>query len=310
MKTAVLIPCLDEAVTIGKVIDEFRQALPEAAIHVYDNGSDDDTVSIARKHGAMVGHESNKGKGNVVRTMLEDVKADVYVMVDGDDTYPAESAPIMIGKLLDDNLDMVVGDRLSSTYFRQNDRPGHGIGNRLVRWAINRTFHSRVNDVMSGYRVFTRRFADLFTVIGDGFELETEMTVFALSTHMRVAEVPVEYRHRPQGSSSKLSTVRDGVIVLRTLFRLMYEHHALLVFCASGVLLLTIGIVLVFLVFMDYWHTGYVARFPTLIGSIMLMIVGVVLVITGLVFDTMNRKSMEAFHCRDSILSYLKNLKS
>lgn len=303
---AVIIPCLDEEKTIGKVIDDFKASLPDAKIYMYDNGSSDNTVSVAEEHGAIVGHEPNRGKGNVVRTMLHEISADIYVMVDGDDTYPAEEAPSLIDKLKTDGLDMVVGDRLSSTYFKENDRLGHGIGNRLVRWAINKTFHSHVHDVMSGYRVFTSRFASLFTVVGDGFELETEMTIYALSKHMRVAEVPTSYRNRPPGSSSKLNTIRDGVVVVKTLLRLIYEHHSILAFCGSGFILDLVGFGLAMWVFVDYWKTGFVARFPTLIGAIMLMIVGVVLISTGLILNTIDRKSMEAFHYGDEILKKLK----
>lgn len=303
---AVLIPCLDEEKTIGKVVEDFKSSLPEAKIYVYDNDSSDDTVRIAEDHGAIIGHESNRGKGNVVRTMLHEISADIYVMVDGDDTYPADEAPSLIGKLRSEGLDMVVGDRLSSTYFMENDRFGHGIGNRLVRWAINKTFHSSVNDVMSGFRVFTRRFAAMFTVIGDGFELETEMTIYALSKHMKVAEIPISYRNRPPGSSSKLNTVRDGVIVMKTLLRLIYEHHSILAFCGSGSILALVGFGLATWVFIEYWKTGFVDRFPTLIGAIMLMVVGVVFISTGLILNTIDRKSIEDFHYDDEILKKIK----
>lgn len=293
---AVLIPCLDEALTIGDVVSDFKTVMPDGAvIYVYDNGSVDDTAKIAAEAGAVVREVSDKkGKGHVVRRMLREVDADVYVLVDGDSTYSAIDAFKMISELEDGKLDMVIGDRLSSTYDEENKRPFHSIGNRMVRWAVNRTFDSDVHDVMTGYRVFTRRMAKSFVPLADGFQVETEWTIHALENDMPIKEIPVQYKDRPAGSHSKLKTLSDGVRVLWTIFRLMYEHKPLPFFCSLSALTGGVGLWLTVSVWLDYWHTGMVARFPTLIGSVMMIVFAFLCLSAGIMLDVVDRRSRES----------------
>lgn len=292
---AVLIPCLDEALTIGDVVRDFKTVMPDGAvIYVYDNGSVDDTAKIAAEAGAVVREVSDKkGKGHVVRRMLREVDADVYVLVDGDSTYSATDAIHMIMDLRAEGLDMVIGDRLSSTYDEENKRPFHSVGNRMVRWAVNRTFDADVHDVMTGYRVFTRRMAKSFVPLADGFQVETEWTIHALENDMPIKEIPVQYKDRPAGSHSKLSTLSDGARVLWTIFRLMYEHKPLPFFCSLSAVIGVIGFWLTTGVWVDYRHTGMVARFPTLIGSVMMIVFAFLCLATGLILDVVDRRSRE-----------------
>ena len=229
-KIAVLIPCYNESKTIEKVVKDYKEVLPEADIYVYDNNSSDGTDEIARKAGAIVKYEYRQGKGNVIRSMFKDIDADCYLMIDGDDTYPKENAREMCDLVLNKGADMVVGDRLSSTYFTENKRPFHNIGNRLVRWLINSLFKGHINDIMTGYRAFSYEFVKTFPVLSKGFEIENEMTIHALDKNMYIEEIPVEYRDRPEGSVSKLNTYSDGFKVLKTIARLFKEYKPMIFF--------------------------------------------------------------------------------
>ncbi len=226
LSVAVLLPCYNEEVTIGKVVRDFKASLPDATIYVYDNNSTDRTAEIAEAEGAIVRREPRQGKGNVIRAMFEDIDADVYVMADGDDTYPADAAPAMVAKVLE-GYDMVIGDRLSSTYFQENKRPFHNFGNRLVRGSINGLFGAHVTDIMTGYRAFNFTFVKTYPVLSRGFEVETEMTIHSLNNNLRLFEMPIQYRDRPEGSVSKLDTVGDGIKVMSTIFRMIREYKPL-----------------------------------------------------------------------------------
>lgn len=291
---AVLLPCYNEEVTIGKVVRDFKASLPQADIYVYDNNSTDRTADIAASEGAIVRKEPRQGKGNVIRAMFEDIDADVYIMSDGDDTYPADAAPAMVNKVLE-GYDMVIGDRLSSTYFQENKRPFNNFGNRLVRGSINGLFHANVTDIMTGYRAFSFTFVKTYPVLSRGFEVETEMTIHSLNNNLRLFEMPIQYRDRPEGSVSKLDTVGDGIKVMSTIFRMIREYKPLPFFGGLGVILGIIGIVLCGSVTVDFWHTGMVARFPTLIGAVMLVIAGLLLFITGIILDVMAKNDRKAF---------------
>ena len=298
---AIIIPCLDEAGTIASVVHDFRDVLPAARIIVYDNGSDDETADEASAAGAIVRKEPHRGKAIVVRRALREVDADVIILVDGDDTYPAESAPALVRAVMD-GADMAVGDR-SGTYARENHRPLHGLGNTIVNTAVGATFHTTVRDVMSGYRALSRSFARTVTLSRDGFEMETEMTMQALDAGLTIVEIPIEYRDRPRGSASKLHTIRDGTRVLGTITRLVYEHRPLPVFCGSGVVIGLTGLILTISVMIDWWRTGLVLRFPTLIGSVMMMTTGVILVATGLILQTIEDRSRESSTATRAILA-------
>ena len=232
-KIAVLIPCYNESLTIEKVVSDYKEALPEATIYVYDNNSSDHTDELARKAGAKVVYEYRQGKGNVIRSMFRDIDAECYLMIDGDDTYPAENAREMVDLVLNKGVDMVIGDRLSSTYFTENKRPFHNMGNRIVRSLINHLFHSNVKDIMTGYRAFSRLFVKSFPVLSKGFEIETEMTIHALDKNFLLEEIPVTYRDRPEGSESKLNTVSDGMKVLKTIASLFRDYKPLLFFSCA-----------------------------------------------------------------------------
>ena len=291
---AVLLPCYNEEVTIGNVVRDFRAALPGATIYVYDNNSTDHTAEIARNAGAVVRREPRQGKGNVIRAMFEDIDADVYVMADGDDTYPADAAPAMVAKVLD-GYDMVIGDRLSSTYFQENKRPFHNFGNRLVRSSINGLFNAHVTDIMTGYRAFSFTFVKTYPVLSHGFEVETEMTIHSLNNNLRLYEMPVQYRDRPAGSVSKLDTVGDGIKVMSTIFRMIREYKPLPFFGTIGLLIGIVGILLCGGVTYEFAKTGLVARFPTLIGAIMLVIVGLLLFVTGIILDVIAKNDRKTF---------------
>ena len=264
-KVAVLIPCYNESQTVARVIADYRAALPEADIYVYDNNSTDGTAAAAQEAGARVRHERRQGKGNVIRTMFRQIDADCYLMVDGDDTYPAESAPEMVRLVLEEGADMVIGDRLSATYFSENRRPFHNVGNRMVRGLINLLFHSRVRDIMTGLRAFSPLFVKTFPVLSRGFEIETEMTVHALDKNFNLREIPVNYRDRPEGSVSKLNTVRDGLKVLKTVFLLFRDYRPMAFFGLLAALFAAGGLGAFLPVLAEYWRTGLVPRFPTLI---------------------------------------------
>ena len=302
---AVLLPCFNEEVTIGKVVRDFKAALPDATVYVYDNNSTDRTAEIAAAEGAIVRREPRQGKGNVIRAMFEDIDADVYVMADGDDTYPADAAPAMVSKVLD-GYDMVIGDRLSSTYFQENKRPFHNFGNRLVRGSINGLFNAHVTDIMTGYRAFSFTFVKTYPVLSRGFEVETEMTIHSLNNNLRLYEMPIQYRDRPAGSVSKLDTVGDGIKVMSTIFRMIREYKPLPFFGTIGLLIGAIGILLCGGVTYEFTKTGLVARFPTLIGAIMLVIVGLLLFATGIILDVIAKNDRKTFITDTNPFAYLR----
>ena len=294
-KIAVLIPCYNEARTIGKVIADFRNALPEAVIYVYDNNSTDDTVAIATAAGAVVRHEYQQGKGNVVRRMFREVDAECYIMTDGNDTYPAESAPEMAEKVLKRHADMVVGDRLSSTYFVENKRLFHNLGNMLVRKCINFLFHNNIKDIMTGYRAFGYGFVKTFPVLSRGFEIETEMSIHAVDKNLYVENVVVDYRDRPEGSKSKLNTYSDGFKVMKTIMRLYRTYKPLSFFSIIAALLLIIAAVLFIPIAVTYIKTGLVPRFPTLIVCGFMVMAAIQSFFGGLILDVNNRKARQEF---------------
>ena len=264
-KIAVLIPCYNESKTIAKVVDDFKRILPDAVIYVYDNNSNDNTDEIARNAGAVVRYEYQQGKGNVIRRMFRDIDAECYVMTDGDDTYPAEFAPAMVAKVLDKKVDMVVGDRLSSTNFNENKRPFHNFGNSLVRKSINVMFKTNINDIMTGYRAFSYQFVKSFPVLSKGFEIETEMSIHAVEKNMYIDNQVIEYRNRPEGSESKLNTYSDGIKVLRTIARLYRNYKPFAYFGILAFILAALGVGFFIPVMIDFVRTGQVLKFPTLI---------------------------------------------
>lgn len=294
-KIAVLIPCYNEAATIEKVVRDFRAALPEAVIYVYDNNSTDHTDEIARAAGAVVRYERRQGKGNVMRTMFRDIEAQCYLMADGDDTYPAQYAPQMVRAVLEDGADMVIGDRLSSTYFTENKRPFHNVGNVLVRKLVNYFFKGNIQDIMTGYRAFSRLFVKTYPVLSKGFEIETEMSIHALDKNFRLVNIPVDYRDRPAGSESKLNTYSDGAKVLATIFRLVKDYKPLVFFSTVALLLAAVALILFVPVFMDYLDTGLVPRFPTLIVVGFLFLGGLLTFCCGLILDTVIKKDRQNF---------------
>lgn len=286
-KVAVLIPCYNEAITIGKVVDDFKAALPDASIYVYDNNSADDTAKIAREHGAIVKHEGRQGKGNVVRSMFRDIDADYYILVDGDDTYPADAAKDLLAPLMADEADMTVGDRLSNgTYGEENDRAFHGFGNNLVRWLIKVIYGYAFEDVMTGYRAFNRLFVKTMPVMSEGFQIETELSIHAVDKRWRIVDVPIIYRDRPEGSYSKLSTFGDGAKVLKAITALFKDYRPLAFFGWLALLLIILAIVAAVPVFVEYAQTGLVPRIPTMLGSMAFAGCGALSFTTGLILDT------------------------
>lgn len=294
-KIAVLIPCYNESKTIAKVVKDYKEALPEADIYVYDNNSVDETDKIAKEAGAIVRYERHQGKGNVIRSMFHQIDADCYLMIDGDDTYPAENARQMCDEVLSGGADMVIGDRLSSTYFEENKRPFHNIGNVTVRYLINKLFHSNVRDIMTGYRAFSRDFVKMFPVLSKGFEIETEMTIHALDKNMLLKEIPVTYRDRPAGSVSKLNTYSDGMKVIFTIFRLFRDYKPLLFFSCISVVLLAVAAILFVPVFYEYLQTGLVPRYPTLIVSGFIVLLAMLLWSCGLILEVLVKKHRQMF---------------
>lgn len=292
---AVLIPCYNESKTIAKVVSDYKAALPGADIYVYDNNSKDGTDRIAAEAGAIVRYERRQGKGNVIRTMFREIDADCYLMIDGDDTYPAENAAEMCRLVLEEQVDMVIGDRLSSTYFEENKRPFHNFGNSLVRGLINKLFHANVKDIMTGYRAFSKPFVKHFPVLSQGFEIETEMTIHALDKNFYLKEVPVLYRDRPDGSVSKLNTYSDGFKVLMTIARLFREYKPFLFFSVVALVFLLIALILFVPVLIDYLETGLVPRFPTLIVSGLLALLGFMFFFCGVTLDVVARKHKQLF---------------
>lgn len=294
-KMAVLIPCYNESKTIEKVVKDYKKALPKADIYVYDNNSNDGTDEIAKKAGAIVRYEYKKGKGNVIRSMFRDIDADCYLMIDGDDTYPAENAKEMCDLVLEGRADMVIGDRLSSTYFTENKRPFHNFGNRIVRFLINRLFKNNVKDIMTGYRAFSYEFVKGFPVLSKGFEIETEMTIHAVDKNFKLIEIPVTYRDRPEGSVSKLNTYSDGFKVLKTIMTLFKEYRPALFFNIFATLFLIISLFLGIPVFREYFITGLVPRFPSLIVSGISLCISIFLWITGIILQVIVKKHQQLY---------------
>lgn len=295
-KIAVLIPCYNEAQTIGKVVTDFRQVLPEGGVvYVYDNNSTDDTARIAREAGAVVRREYQQGKGSVIRRMFREIDAECYIMADGDDTYPAECAPEMIRLVLEQKADMVVGDRLSSTYFEENKRPFHNFGNSLVRKCINLFFGSNIQDIMTGYRAFSYQFVKCFPVLSKGFEIETEMTIHAVDKNMRVENVVIDYRDRPKGSESKLDTIPDGLKVLKTIGKLFRSYKPFAFFGVIALLLVLLSLGFFIPVFVEYLHTGLVPNMPTLVVCGFAAIGAIQSFFSGLILETINQKNRQDF---------------
>ena len=294
-KIAVLIPCYNEEMTIYKVVSDFRRVLPEAVVYVYDNNSRDRTVEEALRAGAVVRREYKQGKGNVIRRMFREIDAQCYVMTDGDDTYPAEDAPEMVRMVLERGSDMVVGDRLSSTYFTENKRPFHNFGNSLVRKMINVIFHTDIKDIMTGYRAFSYSFVKSFPVISKGFEIETEMSIHAVDKNMLVENVVIGYRDRPQGSESKLNTISDGTKVLRTIVRLFRDYKPMSFFGILAGILAVLAIAFFIPVFVEYTKTGLVSRFPTLFMCGFTMLAAIQAFFAGMILQTMKMKNLQDF---------------
>lgn len=294
-KIAVLIPCYNESRTIEKVVKEFKAVLPEAVIYVYDNNSSDGTDKIALKAGAVVRHERQQGKGNVIRRMFMEIDAACYLMVDGDDTYPPEIARAMTDKVIEHKTDMVVGDRLSSTYFQKNKRLFHNFGNSVVRWSINRLFKSNIKDILTGYRAFSYRFVKTFPVLSKGFEIETEMSIHAVDKNMLVENLVIEYRNRPNGSVSKLNTYSDGIKVLLTIMRLFRTYRPMGYFGFISIILATATATFAFPVLIEYLRTGMVRRFPTLIVCGFAAIAAIQSFFAGLILKTIYQKNRQDF---------------
>ena len=306
---AVLIPCYNESQTIAKVVKDYREALPEAVIYVYDNNSTDHTDEAAREAGAIVRYEYRQGKGNVIRSMFRDIDAECYLMIDGDDTYPAENARSMVTHILSGRADMVIGDRLSSTYFTENKRPFHNTGNRLVRGLINTIFTSDIKDIMTGYRAFNYEFVKSFPILSKGFEIETEMSIHALDKNFKLMEVPVTYRDRPAGSVSKLNTYKDGFRVLKTIARLFRDYKPFAFFGWLGLLCFIIATIFFVPVLQAYFSTGLVAKFPTLIVCSGIYVVSFLLWMSGLILDVIAKKHRQLFELYLNILSSKKEPK-
>lgn len=302
-KIAVLIPCYNESQTIAKVVSDFKKSLPEAKIYVYDNCSTDHTDLIARQVGAIVRYEDKQGKGNVLRRMFREIDAECYILVDGDDTYSAEHAGEMADLVLNHQKDMVIGDRLSSTYFTENKRAFHNFGNRLVRLLINALFKSELRDIMTGYRAFSYQFVKSFPVLYRGFEIETEMTIHAVDKNMNIGSVIVDYRDRPAGSESKLNTFSDGIAVLKTIGNLWKNYKPLHFFSILSLLLVIVAaLVFVPVVFIPYLKTGLVANFPTLIVCGFVVIAALISFFTGLILDSIIKKEKREFEFRLQLL--------
>lgn len=297
-KVAVLIPCYNEVQTIKKVVEDYKRVLPDAVIYVYDNNSSDGTDRIAGEAGAVVRYEYLQGKGNVIRRMFREIDAQCYLMIDGDDTYPAEAAPEMTKLVLEKRVDMVVGDRLSSTYFNENKRPFHNFGNSIVRWSINRLFKSDIKDIMTGYRAFSYEFVKTFPVLSKGFEIETEMSIHAIDKNMYVENVVVDYRDRPSGSTSKLNTYSDGMKVLSTILRLFRTYKPMAFFGSVSAILLLLTAVFFIPVLYTFIQIGEVPNFPTLIVCGFAALAAIISFFSGLILSSMVQKNRQDFEYR------------
>ena len=309
MKTAILIPCYNEASTIEKVVNDFKSKMPHADIYVYDNNSTDNSSEIAKNAGAIVRHEYRQGKGNVVRSMFHDISADCYIMVDGDDTYPAESAPIFEQIILNKQADMVIGDRLSSTYFEENDRRFHNSGNKFVRKSINTFFKSNLHDIMTGMRAFNYDFVKSFPIRSKEFEIETEMSVFALMNNFKIKEIPIEYRDRKEGSESKLNTYSDGLKVIRMIFALIRDQRPLMFFSVISLILLIIAGIYFFPILFRFFSTGYVLKIPTLIVISTVVIIAALTFFVGVILHVLNHQHAENLERHLILLNEMKKEK-
>ena len=308
-RIAVLIPCYNEEQTIEKVVRDARAALPEAVIYVYDNNSTDNSVSLAEQAGAIVRYEYCQGKGNVIRRMFREIDAEAYIIVDADDTYPAEDAPGMVRLILEQHADMVIGDRLSSTYTAENKRLFHNFGNNLVRGSINHLFNTSIQDIMTGYRAFSYEFVKTFPVLSSGFEIETEMTIHAIDRKMQIETVVVEYRDRPKGSESKLNTIPDGIRVLRTISKLYRNYMPLRFFGIIAAFLAALSVLFFIPIWMDYLETGLVERFPTLIVCGITMVVALLMFVSGVILSTLRQKDRRDFEFNLVQAHWMKNRK-
>ena len=296
-KIAVLIPCYNEELTVEKTVSDFKRVLPNADIYVYNNNSKDRTKELALKAGAIVRDEYRQGKGAVVRSMFRDIDADVYIMVDGDDTYPAEEVEGLITPVLEGKADMVIGDRLSSTYYTENKRPFHNFGNSLVKGLINFLFKSDLNDIMTGYRSFSKKFVKCMPVMSDGFQIETEMTIFALTNNMQVVNVPITYRDRPEGSESKLNTFSDGFKVLLTLFNLFKDNRPFLFFGCLSLIIFILGLIVGVPVIDEFIKTAYITKVPSAVLAAALMINSFLLLSVGIILDAIKNEKRYLFEC-------------
>lgn len=297
-KIAVLIPCYNEEKTVEKVVTDVKRALPEATVYVYDNNSTDKTVELAEKAGAILRHEYKQGKGNVIRRMFREIDAQCYLMIDGDDTYPLDCARELVDKVLNHHADMVVGDRLSSTYFTENKRPFHNFGNTMMRICINRLFHTDIKDIMTGYRAFSYEFVKTFPVVSTGFEIETEMTIHAVNYNLQVENVVVQYRDRAEGSESKLNTFKDGMRVIKKMLQLYKNYQPLKCFGMFACLLFLVAIVLFVPILIEYFQSGLVPRFPTLIVCGFMVLAGIQSLFAGMILDVTVAKDRRDFEYR------------
>lgn len=302
-RIAVLIPCYNEAKTIEKVVKDYKKILPNSSIYVYDNNSSDGTNEIAKKAGAIVEYEYRQGKGNVIRSMFRQIDADCYLMIDGDDTYPPENAKEMCDLILSKRADMVVGDRLSSTYFTENKRPFHNLGNKMVRFLINKLFKNNIKDIMTGYRAFSREFVKSFPVLSKGFEIETEMTIHAVDKNFKIVEIPVAYRDRPDGSESKLNTYSDGFKVLKTIAILFKEYKPMGFFGILSFISFIFSLILGIPVLNEFFKTGLVPRFPSLIVSCILIIIALLLLTTGVILQVISKKHKQLYELYLNMIS-------
>lgn len=307
-KIAVLIPCYNERGNIEKVVGDFKQQLPYAEIYVYDNNSTDGTAKAAAAAGAIVKYERRQGKGNVIRSMFREIEADCYVMVDGDDTYPAECVSEMVRFVVEEDYDMVVGDRLTSTYFKVNKRKFHNAGNIIVRKFINRLFKSNITDIMSGYRAFSRTFVKTCPVLSKGFEVETEMTIHALYNDAKIATVPVEYRDRQEGSFSKLNTVQDGFKVLGTIFNMYREYKPMNFFGVFSVIFIGFGIIMFLPVIKEYIQTGLVPKMPSLITAGIFLVLSLVSFVCGIILDVVTKKNRQNYEMQYTLHNTLSTI--
>lgn len=302
MKIAVLVPCYNEELTIGKVVEDFKRELPEADIYVYDNNSKDNTSKIAEEKGAIVVKEYRQGKGNVVRSMFRDIDADIYIMVDGDDTYPAEAARDMIQPIIDGEADMVIGDRLSNgTYFQENKRPFHDFGNNLVKGLIGLLFKNEIRDIMTGYRAFNRYFVKTMPVLSDGFQIETEMSIHALDKKFLLKEIPIDYRDRPEGSESKLSTFKDGYRVLSALGSLFKNYKPMAFFGIVTLVSFLLGLLVGVPVIFEFVKTSFVSKVPSAILAVGFMVIAILSLVCGVILDTIvknNKMNYELYLTR------------